>query len=69
VQSTSRDTGFVVLLSVGLTATTGVAMAAALVWQAGVTEATLRTGQLLQCAPSAWAETAPKARDARGRGT
>ena len=67
VQSTARETGFVVLLSVGLTATTGVAMAAALAWQAGDAAATLRTGQLLQCAPSAWAETAPKARIAAQR--
>ena len=67
MQSTSRDTGFVVLLSVGLTATTGVATAAALVWQADGAAATLRTGPLLECTPSAWADTAPKVRSAARR--
>jgi len=64
VQSTSRDTGFVVVLSVGLTPTTAVALAAALAWQAGDAAAALRTGQLLQCAPSAWVDAALKARKA-----
>ena len=64
-QGVPSDTGFVLLLSVALTATSSVAQAAAFTTQEGEALAALRAAPVLACGPSAWAEAATTAAKAR----
>jgi hypothetical protein len=61
-QGVAGGKGFAALVSVGLTATSGVAYAAAFTAQEGSALAAMRVLPVLECAPSAWAaEPAPGA--------
>jgi hypothetical protein len=66
VQGVPHATGFVALLSVALTPTSGVAHAAAFTQQEGSALAAQRLLPVLACGPSPWADEGPSAPKVRG---